>query len=510
MNQTHYPLLPLLLLAAAPAARAGDWPMWGHDATRNMACEETGLPTSFSTGEYVGASDELDPATAENVRWIARLGGQTYGNPTVAGGRVYVGTNNDAPRDPRYPGDRSCVMCFDERTGAFLWQLAVPKLGTGMTSDWEYVGICSSPTVVGDRVYLVTNRCEVICLDAMGLADGNDGAYTDEARYLAGPDGEPQELSGTDADIVWVLDMIAECGVQPHNITSSSVLVVGDLVWAATSNGVDVNDEGIPAPDAPSLVLLERESGKLLAEEASGISSRIFNGGWSSPAWLKHAELELCIFGGPDGYCYAFSPEPTEGEAGRPVLKEVWRADCNPPELRAGEDGEPVSYGRRDGPSEVIPTPVAHDGRVYCLIGREPDHCQGKGNLVCLDAEGKQLWSYPKINRSMSTVAIRGGLLFACDYAGFVYCLDAATGKEHWKHDTMGCTWGSPLLADGKVYIGNEDGYLTILPARREYVRKDVKELELSAPIQASLVAANGTLFLSSNTHLWAIAEATE
>ena len=65
----------------------------------------------------------------------------------------------------------------------------------------------------------------------------------------------------------------------------------------------------------------------------------------------------------------------------------------------------------------MLATPVTHDGKVYCLTGQEPDHCQGKGNLVCFDATGKEVWSYPKINRSMSTVAIGDGLLFACDAA---------------------------------------------------------------------------------------------
>jgi len=503
--------LLLVLCTAAPlASGAGDWPMWGHDETRNMASDEKGLPDSFATGDFIGASDDIDPATTENVKWVARLGGQTYGNPTVAGGRVYVGTNNDSLRDKRYKGDRSCVMCFDEETGEFLWQLAVPKLGTGMVSDWDYVGICSSPSVEGNRAYLVTNRCEVICLDAAGLSDGNDGEVQDEARYLAGPEGEPQELAESDADIIWVLDMIEECGVQPHNITSSAVLVAGDLVWAATSNGVDVEDARIPAPEAPGLIAIDKKSGKLVAAEASGISSRIFNGGWSSPAYLRQGETELCIFGGPDGFCYAFSPEAAKDEAGRSVLKEVWRADCNRQEQRVDEKGEAISHSRRNGPSEVLATPVVHEGKVYCLTGQEPDHCQGRGNLICFDASGQELWSYAEINRSMSTVAIGDGLLFACDYAGFVYCLDAVTGELYWRHDTMGYTWGSPLLADGKVYIGNEDGYLTILPARKEYVKKDVKELELSAPVYASLIAANGALFLASHTHLYAIAASKE
>ena len=480
--------------------------MWGRDASHAMSSPEVGLPVDFSAGRFIGASDEIDPKSTRNVKWIAKLGSMTYGNPTVAGGKVFVGTNNDAPRDPGARGDRCNVYCFDEATGGFLWQLTVPKLGTGMVSDWEYLGMCSGPAVEGNRAYLVTNRCEVICLDVNGLADGNDGPFQDEARYKAGPEGEPAPLVPTDADIIWVFDMIKECGVHPHNITSSAVLIAGDDLWVTTSNGVDVEHGDIPAPDAPSLILVDKKTGKLRAVEASGLSSRMFHASWTSPTFLSTGETQLGIFGGPDGFCYAFAPTPVAGKDGKPILKEVWRVDGNRPEYRT-TDGKAVPYGDRNGPSEMIATPVVYEGRIYCAIGQEPDSGEGGGNLVCIDATGKVLWSYGKINRTMSTPAIGGGLVFAPDYSGFVHCLDARTGEAYWVHDTMGHTWSSPLLADGKVYLGNEDGYLTILPATKEYDKGKAIELDMGAPLYSSAIAANGVLYLSTHTHLFAIAE---
>src|SRR5262245_61476136 len=91
----------LAVVLLAPPAAAQDWPMWGRDETRTMTCAVKGLPTDFAPGQFKGTSDEIDPATSKNVRWIAKMGSQSYGNPTVAGGRVYVGTNNDVPRDPK-------------------------------------------------------------------------------------------------------------------------------------------------------------------------------------------------------------------------------------------------------------------------------------------------------------------------------------------------------------------------------------------------------------------------
>src|ERR1041384_1351130 len=86
--------LVLPALAASARAQRHDWPMWGHDETRNMTSPETGLPSDFSAGKFIGTTDKIDPATTRNVKWIAKLGSQSYGNTTVSGGHVFVGTNN--------------------------------------------------------------------------------------------------------------------------------------------------------------------------------------------------------------------------------------------------------------------------------------------------------------------------------------------------------------------------------------------------------------------------------
>lgn len=499
---------------AASTAQADDWPMWGRTPERNMvAPHEKGLPVDFHPGDFVGASDEIDPSTSRNVRWIAKLGSQSYGNVTVANGRVYIGVNNDTPRDAKYKGDRSALYCLDETTGELVWQLNFPKLGTGKVSDWEFLGICSSPTIVGDRVYFVSNLCEVVCADVNGLADGNDGPFRDEAQHFAGKGKPPVELSATDGDIIWQFNMIDELGVFPHNITSSSVLVIGDRVWASTSNGVDYGHVETPAPFAPSLIELSTD-GELIAEESSGLSQRIFHSNWSSPAYLQTDDLDLCIFGGPDGRVYGFSPQPVEDEDGYQVLREVFRFDANPPEYRQ-RDGKQMKYATRGGPSEVLATPVVYKNRIYVAIGQDPEHGEGAGNIVCIDptktgdiTKTGEVWSSRLINRSLSTCAIWNDLVFIADFSGFIYCFDADTGVLYWKHDTLGHIWASPLVADGKVYIGNEDGYLTILDAGKEL--NVVNEIDMMSPISSSVVAANGVLYVGTHTHLFAIEDKGE
>src|SRR5439155_8532378 len=123
----------LLALALVPVAAGlmsasdpgtGDWPMWGGTPDRNMVSNMKGLPLNW------------DVKTKKNVKWIAELGSQSYGNPVVAGGMVFVGTNNEAVRDPKQGGDRGVLMAFRESNGEFLWQQTHEKLSSGRANDW--------------------------------------------------------------------------------------------------------------------------------------------------------------------------------------------------------------------------------------------------------------------------------------------------------------------------------------------------------------------------------------
>ncbi|MCZ7644100.1 MAG: PQQ-binding-like beta-propeller repeat protein [Planctomycetota bacterium] len=548
----------LAVLLAAGAARGGDWPGWGHGHERNMAAEEKNLPAAVDTGKLKAGSEDVDLATTKNVKWVAKLGSQSYGNPSVSGGKVFVGTNNESPRDPKHQGDRGVVMCFNEADGKFLWQLVVPKLGAGKVSDWEFLGVCSTPTVDGNCVYAVTNRCEVVCLDVNGLADGNQG-YADEAAFMspeamkaleeATTDDERAKVmermkdklvapGATDADILWRFDMRTELGVFPHNIASSSVLIVGDHLYATTSNGQDWSHVTIPSPKAPTLVKLDKKTGALLGEESSGISNHLFHCNWSSPAFLNAGGKDLLIFGGGDGFLHAFDPVPVKDEEGFEVFKRHWKVECNPPEHKVkngvafkmpGEEGAadaPFKYPNADGPSEIIATPVIVNGRIYIAVGQDPEHGEGVGCLNCVDAaKGEVLWRYKVVGRTISTVAIKDGLLFLAEYSGKVHCLDAETGKVHWVFDTVSHVWSSTFVADGKVYLGTEDGDLWVFALDKELKVHDpatdafvavpggkgkatelkLKPVNFSSPIYSTPMAANGVLYIPTQTHLWAL-----
>jgi outer membrane protein assembly factor BamB len=513
-----------LLSGMGGSAVAADWPQWGGHPHRNMVGRETNLPAGFVPGDKRPDGAGIDLRTTRNVRWVSRLGTQTYGNPTVARGRVFVGTNDFALGDPRFTiTGGGAVKCFDESDGRLLWQLVVPRHFTHdplFNFDNMELGVCSSVAVDGDRAYVVTNRCEVLCLDVQGMANGNDGPYTDEARYFAGPGRAPVAPGPSDGDILWRYDMIRELPCWPQDAASSSPLVVGDFVYVGTSNGTDKNNVRVPLPDCPSLIVLDKHTGKLVAWDDARIGGRLFHGQWSSPSAGRVRDKTLVFYGGGDGVCYAFEALDGVADCPRP-LRTAWSFDCNPPEFRV-KLGKPIPYPAGDarrklgnandgdyvGPCEIIATPVFHEGRVYVAIGQDPAHGLGRGALWCIDASrtgditaSAKIWHYDGIQRSLSTVSIAGDLLFVADLAGTIHCLDVATGRPLWLHKTKAEVWGSTLVADGKLYLGTQKS-LWVLAASKE--KKVLGEIRLGSPVHATPIAANGVLYVASQRYLWA------
>ena len=464
-----------VLIAAGAAVRlsasdpgTGDWPMWGGTPDRNMVSNAKGLPTDW------------DVKTKKNIKWVADLGSQSYGNPVVAGGMVFVGTNNEGLRDPKQPGDRGVLMAFRETDGEFLWQHTHAKLEAGRANDWPYQGVASSPLVEGKTLYYVSNRAVLFAVDIEGFRDKeNDGPVTDE------------KLTGmNDADVIWAFDMMEEVGTYPHNLANSSPVVWGDLIFVSTSNGQDESHVNIPSPRAPSIIAVNKTTGKLVWEDNS-VEDRILHGQWSPPSVGTIGGVVQVVSAQGDGWVRGY-----EAQTG----KKLWEFDTNPKET--------VWPKTRN---ELIATPVIVGDRVYLANGQDPEHGEGVGNFYAIDAtkrgditQSGRLWHFTKIRRSISTAAVADGLVYISDFSGFLYCLDADTGKEIWMHDLFAAVWGSPFVVDGKVYIGDEDGDVTVLAHGRE--KKVLAEMNMGSSVYATVTPAHGTIFLNNRNQLFAIA----
>lgn len=465
-------LLPALFLSEAAAQKA-DWPMWRGNPSRNRVAEDTGIPAQWNL------------KTRENVKWIVPLGSPTYGAPVIAGGKLFIGTNNKRGFREGIEGDKGVMICLDEDTGAFRWQATHDKLPSGNVNDWADQGIPSMPYVERDRLYYVSNRCELVCADVEGFHDGeNDGPYKNE-----------KHRTEQDADFVWILDMFRDLEVFPHNLAACSPVGAGDLIFVTTSNGVDESHRNLPSPDAPSLIAVNKNTGKLVWQR-SDPGANILHGQWSSPAYGVVNGKSLVVFGAGDGWCYAH-----EAKTG----KLVWKFDLNPKDAKWA----PAGQGTKNG---IVATPVIHDGKVFLSVGDDPDYGSGDGHLYCIDAaktgditETGLIWHVggEAFQRSISTVAIADGLLYAADVTGFLHCFDVKTGKQHWVHDTFAAIWGSPIVVDGKVMIATTDGEVLVLEhgkGKKLLATNDMRRTVYSTP-----VAVNGVLYVAQCEALVAI-----
>lgn len=505
---------PTVQAAQVVKAGPGDWTMYGGTPSRNLV-------------NYVGKDimTEFDVSKKEGVLWVADLGSKAYGGPIIANGRVFVGTNNQKPRNPKDVDkegkaiDLGVLMCFDEKTGAFNWQTTFEKLAAGRVVDWPKEGICSSPTIEGDKLYYVSNRCEVVCAN---VADGG---------------------------INWKLDMMKDLGVFPHNLSVCSPLLLGDDLFIVTANGVDEGHINVPAPKAPSFIRITKKDGKVLWSDNSptisltttpkkGDEKEFFkslvnrgkliqHGQWSNPAYAVVDGQAQVIFPGGEGVLYSFDPVTN---------KLLWTFDCNPKDA----EYELAGKGTRN---DFIATPIVYKNRVYIGVGQDPEHLPGPGHFWCIDmtkrgdvspelvesydvwppktkpnpnsakvwhyggptspADRKKLGRNYYFGRTMSTASIHDGVCYVADLDGMVHCLDANTGEVFWTHDTGAQSWSSTYYVDGKVYFGNDDGVVTVFKHGKK--KEILGENDLGAKVRATPIVANNVLYVMTENKLYAI-----
>ncbi len=602
-----------------------DWSQWGGSSIRNNTPEGENIATEWEVGSF-DKEGKWIKEDSHNIKWVSQLGSQSYGNPVVANGQVYVGTNNGAGNLKRYPAnvDLGVLVCFDEKDGKFLWQHSNEKLPTGRVHDWPLQGVCATPMVEGERLWYVSNRGEVVCLDTQGFYDDKDnGPVTNEPARLfdimknedpakdqlagvlaalkqgkmspvlaadfeaaglevpaeakvtadganfkitftsksgvprevqlemAGPKLSAYKLLNTDdkdeADVIWRLNMMKELGVSQHNMCSCSVTSAGDLLFVNTSNGVDEGHVNLPSPGAPSFVALDKNTGKVIWTDGSP-GENVLHGQWSSPTYAVLGGVPQVLFGAGDGWLYSFRAD-SGTDSGHPEL--LWKFDCNPKKSKY------VLGGRADR-NHLIGTPVVYDGLVYIGVGEDPEHGEGVGHLWCIDPTKRgdvsievvynrkdpskpiphkrmqacveedgdftkpnpnsaMIWHYAgydangngkiefeeTMHRTCGTATIKDGLLFIADFSGLFHCLDAKTGIPYWTHDMLAAAWGSSLIVDGKVYVGDEDGDISVFKLSKDM--ELLAENLMSSSVYSTPVVANNTLFIADKDHLFAI-----
>lgn len=227
----------------------------------------------------------------------------------------------------------------------------------------------------------------------------------------------------------------------------------------------------------------------------------------------------LVFFAGGDGVCYAFDAlkqtESASLTSPRQVetLQRVWRFDCDPTAPK--ENVHSYIRNRRESPSNIKSMPVYHNGRIYVTHGGDIWWGKRQSWLKCIDAtqtgeitKSGLVWSCELESHCCATPAVHDGLVYAADCGGKVHCVDAQTGRPYWVHDAERDMWASPLVADGKVYIGTRRGTFWILATGKE--RRVLSSIRLDAPIISTAVAANGTLYVGTMKRLYALQKASQ
>ena len=524
---------------------------WGGSPLRNNVSSAVGLVEDWHPGQFDRRSRNWTGGDkVKNIRWAAPLGATSYSTPLVAGRKVFSGTNNKSGFDPKYPPevDLGVLVVHHYDTGQRLGQIAWEKLEG--TMDWPEQGICSNPAVEGNRLWILTNRNEIVCLNI-----------------------EPEV-----PEILWSFNIMQRLQTKPHHASCSSVLIIDDLLFSGTSNGVGPDEKAVLAPTAPSFIALDKTTGELVWSDASP-GENILDGGWGSPCSLQWTDAAgkprtQVIFPGGDGWLYGFEVVPKEEAASsQNRVLPSWKFDCNPKNS--------IWKGHGSGDRNIlIATPVVQGTRVYIATGQDPESGSGPGILWCLDptgsvgvppapgfadvssangeecgrdarapmdlsehlvldvedkavppgrtqaideSQGEKLvanpdsaviWSYhgknpaskefeDRFHRTISPVVVADGLVFVGDFSGVAHCLDAQTGECCWTYDMMSTIWGGALAADGRFFLGDTDGDVAIFKISKDF--NLLKEINMGAGIYGSPVAVGQSILISTSRYVFVV-----
>ncbi len=268
----------------------------------------------------------------------------------------------------------------------------------------------------------VNNRGEVLCLEGPPEGGKSEGRSPKSEGERGSSPPEPRTL--------WKFDLPTGAGIWSHDAAHSSILIYGDYLYLNTGTGVDNTHRHIRTPDAPSLVVLDKRTGHLLARENEHIAPNIFHSTWSAPSLATVNGHPLLFFAAGNGIVYAFNTLPNgvmeHWSDGMPsgtavpqhstippfhspvFLKKVWQFDFDPTAPKTNVHR--YATNRRESPSNFYGMPVFHDNRLYVAGGGDIWWGKNQAWLKCIDATrtgdittNGLIWSYPLQKHVLST-----------------------------------------------------------------------------------------------------------
>jgi outer membrane protein assembly factor BamB len=369
------------------------------------------------------------------------------------------------------------------RTDNIAWKIALPA--------WSG----STPIVWGDRVFVSVAEgaaLQIWCLDkATGavrwkrpLGQGN---VRMRKQNMSTPtpvtDGQHVwVMTGTgiltsfdmDGQSIWSRDVQKEYGRFGLNWGyGSSPLLFGDSLFVQVLHGMKTDD--------PSYLLrIHKGTGRTSWRVERPTQARLESpDAYTTPAVVRVGDaFELIVTGGDvvTGH---------DLQTGR----ELWRADG----LNPG----------RDGFHRIVASPVVHGDLVIApsrerpLLALRPG---GRGDV----SRSHVRWTFSN-GPDVPTPVTDGTYVYAINDRGIVWCLEAATGREVYGRQRLrSATYsGSPILAEGRIYITDEDGVTSVIQAGPAFAllsENDLGEYTLSSP-----AVSGGQIFIRTESFLYAI-----
>lgn len=396
---------------------------------------------------YTGGSQALGLPTSwaqgKNIIWSKKLPSWSGGTPVVWGQRIFLTSPNSG--EEIQGGEQLLLGCLSTVDGRVLWQRTLDE---GNAYWRKHNNTSPSP---------VTNGEQVIAVAGTGMIRAYDMEGEELWHYSL------QQQHGA-FGLMWGY--------------ASSPLLHAGVLYVEVLHGMNTDDPSY-------LIAFDAATGKVLwhrerPTDAVGESPDAY----TTPTLLEHdGRIQIVVSGGD----YITGHDPATGE-------EVWRAGgLNP--------GKERNY-------RVVGSPLAVDGMVYATSRRNPVLAFSAGGMGDISESGLA-WKWEGAGApDVPSATTDGRYFYMVDDRGRATCLDAKTGTTLWGPErlTQGTVSASPVLADGKLYVVNENAVTTVLEAGPEFKVLATNELD-GAYTLSSLAIAGGRIYLRTESHLYCIGQ---
>ena len=401
-------------------------------------------------GDGISVEKGIPPrwSKSENVSWRTPLPGKAGATPCVWKDRIYLTSNE---------GDDLVLLCIAADDGRILWKKKVCS-GNKDARSGEGNSASPSPATDGEHVWVFFGTGILACYSTAG-------------------------------DEIWKFDVADRFGAIDiqFGMTSTPVLD-GDAIYLQLIHGAMKLDD---QTRTGKVVRLDKKTGRTVwAVDRITDAQFECKHSYASPFMYRDNAREFLVVHGADcitGHALA------DG-------KELWR------------------FGGLNGPSDTNPKTHDKTFRFVASPGCVPGTiivptCKG-GPTVALrvsddlvgDCSAKKSvirWINP-ITPDVSIPVVADGLVYMLHKDGRLQCVDLETGADvYYERTHTGQHRTSPLLLDGRLYFGSNDGWVSVVRAGRKFELLDT--IDLGEAVTASLFTADGTLFVRSYDALYAI-----